>query len=52
MLLGAIPESLGLLIFGSILIGFAVSLRWLLNRREETKDKGFSVNIHTTVSEV
>lgn len=51
LLLGLIPEPIGLLIFGSGLIAFAVGLRWLLNRRKTDKSKGFSVNIHTTVSE-
>ena len=35
-LLGKMPESLGLLLFGIGLIVFAISLRWFFNRGEET----------------
>jgi len=35
LLLGFMPESLGLLLFGVGLIIFAASLRWLFNRNEE-----------------
>lgn len=35
LLLGFMPESLGLLIFGIGLIVFAVSLRWVFNRAEK-----------------
>lgn len=38
LLLGFMPESIGLLIFGIILITFAVSLRRFFNRREEKGD--------------
>ena len=34
LLLGFMPESLGLLIFGSCLIAFAISLRWIFNRQK------------------
>lgn len=35
LLLGFMPESLGLLLFGIGLIVFAVSLRWIFNRTEK-----------------
>ena len=38
LLLGFVPESLGLLIFGALLIGFAASLRRFLKRGDEMKD--------------
>lgn len=41
LLLGFMPESLGLLLFGIGLIAFAVSLRWVFNRNEETSEKVF-----------
>lgn len=40
LILGFVPESLGLLIFGIILIGVTVGLRWALKKGEgnaETK---------------
>ena len=52
LLLGFIPESLGLLLFGIGLIVFAVSLRRILNRKDETKDEGFVANIHKTISDI
>ncbi len=39
LLFSLIPESLGLLIFGVGLVGFAVSLRWLFNRNQEIVEK-------------
>ncbi len=39
LLLGFMPESLGLLIFGFGLIAFAISLRWIFNR-QKAKDGG------------
>lgn len=42
LLLGFMPESLGLLLFGIGLIFFAVSLRWLFNRNEETRKEEIS----------
>ena len=39
LLLGYVPESLGLLIFGVALIACAVGLRRFFNRGEETEDK-------------
>ncbi len=41
LLLGYIPESLGLLLFGALLIVFAASLRWFLGRGEELGEKSF-----------
>ncbi|MGI8787497.1 MAG: hypothetical protein ACR2HG_07045 [Pyrinomonadaceae bacterium] len=41
LLLGFIPESLGLLLFGIGLIAFAVSLRWIFNRNEENGKQSF-----------
>jgi len=38
LLLGFMPESLGLLVFGFILIAFAVSLRWIFNRQKAEND--------------
>ncbi len=35
LLLGFLPESLGLLIFGVALVTFAVGLRRIFNRRDE-----------------
>lgn len=37
LLLGIVPESLGLLIFGVGLIGLTFGLRWILNRVETPK---------------
>ena len=34
LILGFMPESLGLLIFGFGLIAFAISLRWIFNRQK------------------
>ncbi|MCU1289825.1 MAG: hypothetical protein JWN60_2054 [Acidobacteria bacterium] len=39
LLLGVVPESLGLLIFGFVLIGFAFSLRRIFNRRDDETGK-------------
>jgi len=52
LLLGFIPESLGLLLFGIGLIVFAVSLRKILNRKDETKSESFVANIHNTISDI
>ena len=38
LLLGFMPESLGLLIFGFGLIAFAVLLRWIFNRQKAEND--------------
>ena len=35
LLLGVMPESVGLMLFGAMLIAFAVSLRWFFNRSDE-----------------
>lgn len=48
LLLGFIPESIGLLIFGIGLIAFAVSLRWFFNRAERAKKREFT-KAHLTV---
>lgn len=50
LLLGFVPESLGLLLFGGFLIAFAASLRWLFNRSEEMTRERFS-NKRQNVSE-
>ncbi len=39
LILGFIPESIGLLIFGIILIGVTVGLRWAL-RKGEAEEEG------------
>ncbi len=39
LLLGFMPESLGLLIFGFGLIAFAVLLRWIFNRQKAEKQQ-------------
>lgn len=50
LLLGFMPDALGLLIFGAGLIVFAWSLRWISNRREAVKSKEFAANIHSTIN--
>ena len=49
LLLGFMPESLGLLLFGIGLIVFAVSLRRIFNRSEAAKKKSFTEEAHITV---
>lgn len=50
LLLGFMPDALGLLIFGVGLIAFAASLRWIFSRREEAiKGEKFSAETHTTI---
>ena len=44
LLLGFMPESLGLLLFGFGLIAFAVSLRWIFNRNEAVDKKRIPTN--------
>lgn len=39
LLLGFMPESLGLLIFGIGLIGLTIGLRWILKRGEESAEE-------------
>ena len=39
LLLGFMPESLGLLLFGAGLIAFAVSLRRVFNRKEASEEQ-------------
>jgi hypothetical protein len=41
LLLGYVPESIGLLAFGIVLIAFAVGLRWIFNRNEEKAEENF-----------
>ena len=50
LLLGFMPDTLGLLIFGVGLIVFAWSLRWLFNRQATLKNESFSANVHRTIS--
>ena len=38
LILGFVPESLGLLIFGVVLIALTVALRWILKRGESHSD--------------
>ena len=49
LLLGFMPESLGLLIFGGGLIAFAVSLRWIFNRNEKIVSEGFPAKAQSTL---
>ncbi len=35
LILGAMPESLGLFVFGVGLVAFAISLRWFFGKRDE-----------------
>ncbi len=50
LLLGFMPDALGLLIFGIALIVFAGSLRWFLNRKTEVKSEKFSASqLHQTI---
>lgn len=49
LLLGFMPESLGLLLFGIGLIVFAVSLRRIFNRSDAAKNKSFGEESHITV---
>lgn len=49
LLLGFMPESLGMLLFGIGLIGFAVGLRWVFSRVENIKKKTFSDESHVTL---
>lgn len=37
LLLGVMPEYLGLLIFGFVLIAFAIVLRWFFGRQDANK---------------
>lgn len=49
LLLGFVPESLGLLIFGVGLIAFAGSLRWVFNRNEENYKEKFPAKAQSAV---
>ena len=49
LLLGFMPESLGLLLFGIGLIGFAVGLRRIFNRNTNAKNKAFTAESHVTL---
>ena len=44
LLLGFMPEPIGLLIFGAALIAFPVGLRRIFNRSEEANEKIFHRN--------
>ena len=50
LLLGFMPESLGLLIFGVGLITFAGSLRWVFNRNEENQKGRLPAKAQSTQS--
>ncbi len=52
LLLGSMPESLGLLIFGVGLIAFAAGLRWIFNRNVETGEKEFPSKTQETSIEI
>lgn len=41
LLLGFMPEPIGLLVFGVALIGFAVGLRRIFTRNDEANEKEF-----------
>lgn len=50
LLLGFMPDALGLLILGVGLIVFAASLRWVFNRKAADENEDFSGNIHRTAN--
>ena len=50
LLLGFMPDALGLLIFGIGLIVFAAGLRWLSNREPPIKSEKFLTSVHSTVN--
>ncbi|MCY7348748.1 MAG: hypothetical protein LH614_21370 [Pyrinomonadaceae bacterium] len=52
LLMGFMPESFGLLIFGGGLIGLAVGLRRLLNWKEKVESRDFSAGIDHTTGEI
>ncbi len=52
LLLGFVPESLGLLLFGVSLIVCAVGLRRIFNRIEETNEEKVSVKARTSSREI
>lgn len=52
LLLGFVPESLGLLLFGVLLISFAASLRWLFKRSEEISKEGFSAEARSVSEKI
>ena len=49
LFLGFMPESLGLLLFGVVLIVCAVGLRRILNHSEKAKKETFAADLHITV---
>lgn len=40
LLLGIVPESLGLLVFGVALVGLTAGLRWLMAKGDAAEDAG------------
>lgn len=44
LLLGFLPESIGLLIFGSGLIGFTVLVRWIFKQKDQKETEQNKVN--------
>ncbi len=40
LILGFVPESIGILIFGIALVGLTIALRWVFNKGEEKSDEG------------
>ena len=49
LLLGFVPETVGLLLFGGVLIAVTVGVRWFFNESEE--DKSNLENIETLAGE-
>ncbi len=45
LLLGIMPESLGLFVFGLGLIAFAITLRWFFGKRDERIDNDLEKTI-------
>lgn len=46
LLLGFMPESIGLLLFGICLIAFAVGLRWFFDRQDKGNFNQMAANAH------
>ena len=45
LLLGVMPESLGLFVFGLGLIAFAITLRWFFGKRDERMENDLDKTI-------